>query len=322
MADLNLTYAPAGLDVLETNGLVPISGPNDWLVGGGSNGVLGASTTGGGASQAPSYNQDDLNYLNDQENSLRAQLARADTTLNQGLTQLGDSYNKEVSGANTQRGRALENFNTQIDDTTRDKVNAINQVDTNARTLNDSLRRILGMASGRGSSAYKFAAPNAVARDASQRRSGVNETFGTNFRNIDTAKNRASEDFATLLDDLAAQKQQRESSLREGVLTSKNSINSNLANLAGERAKLLGGGYGAVRIAQQPFQDQITGNNAAIDNLFNQYRSPYSVKAIDIQKPDLGAYTVDKAALASNTQGAGAYSPYSAFLKKKQEGGI
>jgi hypothetical protein len=284
--------------------------------------VLGRSSVGSPAVSAPAYNADDLAYLNDQESQLKRLLASAQGTLGTGLTGLTDSFNRETSTANQARSRALENFGIQREDTTRAKQTALGGVDTNARTLNDSLRRILGMASGSGSSAYQFAAPNAVARQASQQRTGVLGDYAENDRNITLSEDRAKLDFSSLLDDLERQRRAKESELRAGVAAREQGINTDLANVAGERAKLIGGGYGAVRIAQQPYQNAINSRQSEIDSLFERFRSPMlTPQAVNVQTPELRNYLVDRSAINANAQAGSpeTYSPYSQFLRKRAD---
>lgn len=280
-----------------------------------------SGSTGGSTGGGVSYNPADISYLDTQATNLRNMLSSADTGLNNGLTALSDSYNKEQSNANLQRSRALEDYQRQEDQNLKGKDASINAVDTNARTLHNSLQRILGMASGSGSSAYQLAAPNAVARQASGQRTNVLENFGTNAGNLATAEDRAKVDFQTLLDNLASQRNQKESDLRAGVLTNKNSIQDKLSQVAAQRAQALGGGTSAIAAAQQPFQNEINANQTALDNLFTQFRTPtYNVTPVAPKAVDLGQYSVDRAAInAQNQGGSAAYSPYSYFLNKKQE---
>ncbi len=278
----------------------------------------GGYSTGGGGGSAASPNASDLAYLDSQNSLLRKQLERANAGLDQGLKGLSDSYNKEQSSANLQRSRALEGFNTQRTDTTNDKLKAVGSVNTNARTLADSVRRMLGLASGSNSSAYKQAAPGAIARNASIQRGNVNDTYGKNFRNLDTAEGQAKVDFANLLTDLLDQKKQRESDLRAGVLDNQNSISEKLASIAAEKARVSGGGYDSIMAAQKPFERDISNRNKALDGLFARFRTPYSVKPVNVQTPDLGKYTVDRQSINANRGGdTSQYSPYSQPLKKK-----
>lgn len=276
----------------------------------------GGSSGGGSGS---GYTAEDLAAFDAQEGQLRSLLARTGTTLNQGLSSLGDDYNRNVSGANTQRSRALENYGIQREDSARGKQEAIGKVDTNARTLNDSLRRILGMASGSNSSAYQLAAPNAVARQASQQRSGVLGDYAENDRDVTLAENRAKSDFEQLLEDLARQRNQREQELRSGVLESESDIQSKLATIAGQRAAARGGGVGAIRAAQQPFQNEINNRQSQLDSLFEKFRSPMlTPKAVNVQTPQLRDYMVDRATIGQDgTQGQ--YEPYSNFLRQQRD---
>lgn len=258
--------------------------------------------------------------LDSQQGQLQSMLGRTDNTLNQGLTSINDSFNRESTRTNEQRSRALEDFGIRREDDVRNKNTNINKVNTNARTLNDSVRRILGLASGSGSSAYQLAAPGAVARTATLNRTGVLENYAKNDRNITVAEDRAKVDFENLLADLAAQKNDKERSLRQGVLENQQDINSKLANIAAQRAALQGGGYAQVKNAIAPYQDQINQRSAQLDSLFNQFRNAtYNVKPVEVQKPDLKDYMVDRAAIAQNTGPQSQYNPYSAFLQPKKE---
>jgi hypothetical protein len=287
-----------------------------------SNFVNGGST--GGGTAAGSGVQDtsaaDLAYLDDQEGSLRGMLGSAQNTLNNGLTQIGDSYNKETGRTNEAKANATEGFITKREDTTRGKLAAVGQVNTGARTLADSVRRMLGLASGQNSSAFRETAPGAIARDASIKRTGVNETYGRNFRDLNTAEESTDLKFEQYLQDLAEQKRQKEQGLREGVLTQEQGIYNDLGDVARQRAQIQGGDYNAIRSATAPARTAIADRQTALDSLFNTFRTPYATKDVAVDAPVLGDYTVDPTALKANNQTGGAdaqYSPYSQFLKKK-----
>lgn len=282
--------------------------------------AAGTGRSGSGGSTGSSANQQDLQYLNDQEGRTRKLFDYTKNALNNGLTNLGDSYNRERSSANQQRSRALENFQVQREDTTRGKQKALGQVDTNARTLSDSLRRILGLASGSGSSAFQLAAPNAVSRQASQQRTGVQETFGRNFRDLEVSEGRAKTDFDSLLENLTRQRNDKESQLRQGVLEQEQGINETLADIARQRALLQGGGYSQVQSAQAPFTNAIDSRQSQIDALFGQFRNPQlSVDPVSVQAPNLRDYVTDRAKINVQNQGGGQYAPYRQFLRNDEE---
>jgi hypothetical protein len=192
----------------------------------------------------------------------------------------------------------------------RQKMGALNKVDTNARTAANSLRRLLGLSGSANQSALKFAAPNAIARVASQERGDQIENFGLNERNITNAKQ-------NFLDDLLTKKNERESEFLKGILAQEQSINSDLEDIAGRRAQNNGGDYAAVRAARSPFQATIDTKQAEIDSLFNKYNTPFNANK---QMATLNQFNVDQAAINANrTQGGAQYSPYSQFIKRKVE---
>lgn len=288
----------------KTNGAAEVTDPYGYGGGGGS----GASA-------------DDLNYLNDQESLLQRQLQSARRTLGDSLTAVNDNYNKEVGSANGQRSRALENFGMQREDTQRGKDGALSQVDMGARTLANSLRQRIGLASGSSSSAYKIAAPNAVARDASMKRTGVMDSYGKNFRDLEVSEKRAVADFQSLLDDLARQRKQREQGVRSDVLTQEQEINRNLAEVARQRALAQGGGYDQVKQAMSPYSDAINSRQDQLDSMFSKYRQAYKVNPVKVQTPQLRDYTVDRSAINANEQAQteDPYAPYSPFLKAEDD---
>lgn len=271
----------------------------------------GGSGGGGGGGVSNQYNPADLAYLDDQQSRLERQKGYADTTERDGMTQLNDEYNKSLSSANSSRSRALEDFETKRGDTQRQQGSALRRIDTNAMTLADSLRRRLGMASGANSSAYQIAAPGAVARQAGQQRTGVMEDYGTNWRNLDTSQKRAEDDFKSLLEDLALQKSTRERDFKSSMLSKRNEIDNSLSEVARQRALLRGGGYAQVRSAMSPYANAIDSREAEIQGLFSKYRTPFDVKPVNVQTPDLKQYMVDRTAInAANQQGPSDYSPY------------
>jgi hypothetical protein len=247
-------------------------------------------------------------------------MGSADRAYSSGLTQLGDSYNREVNSANSNQSRALQDFGVKREDTTRSKDQALGRVDTNARTLANSLRQRIGLASGSGSSAYQITAPGAVAREATQDRTGVVENFGVNFRNLDTGERRVKEDFTSLLSDLEAQRKSRQSDFEGGILDRKNQISGSLAEVARQKALLLGGGYTQAKAAMAPYTSAIDSRQSEIDGLFDKYRTPFNVRAVDPSTPTLRDYMVDRTAINANqAQGQDPTSPYGQFLKPKTD---
>lgn len=274
------------------------------------------------AAPAPDYSAQ-LGSIDAQSGSLRDILAGLDTQLNQGQTNINDQYNQQASAANLQRSRALEDFQNTEQGTNLQKQQALDQVNTKARTLANSVRQMIGNAAGSGSSAYQITAPGAVARQANLQNQDITNTYGQNFDLLNTAKNRADQDFTTLFDNLGQTKNKAIESLKSGVLGQRNQINGSLADLAAQRAAYTGGNPTA---AMQPFQADIAGTRNQINGLFDQYRTPFnSVTPVSVAKPTLRDYVTGQTQVAVDpntgsrqSQGA-AYNPLATWLKQDNQ---
>ncbi len=254
-----------------------------------------SSTSGSGSDTAPAVDDtaEERAYLDQQEGLLRQLFGRADTTLNQGLSNLTDTYNRTKGDADTDQSRRTRDFGIKQQDTERGKDQAINRVNDNARTLSNSVRRRLGLAAGNSSALG--VADNAVAREASGDRTNVLESFGQNFRGIDLARKDTEDDFTRFMRDLDIQKGSKEQQLRTGVEQEKQSVNERLAEIARQRSSLQGGGFSQQTAAQQPYLNAVNEGNSRIDGLFEQFRTPQlSVAPVQDRQVSLRDYIVNR----------------------------
>lgn len=290
---------------------------NEWNSANGNG--LGASTdraSSGGSTGGTSSNQQDLDYLNNQSSLYDRLLQSLKSTESSGLQKLDQSKIEAENKAKLQQERALRDFSVKREDTTRAKQNALGQVDTNARTLSDSMRRIIGMAAGSGASA-NLAANSAVARQASQQRNNVMSGYAANDRDLSTAENDTNVDFESLLQDIANQRKQKEEEFRAGLAQQEQGIVQSQGEIAAERARLQGGN---TLSAMKPYQDRYFGLQTNIDQLPAQFATNVSARDLNVKTPQLRDYLVDRQAVnATRQSGQQQYSPYSAFLQRKEE---
>lgn len=277
----------------------------------------GSGTGSGSGSSAPAYDQEEMNLLNRQKSLYEQLLSGVDTFERDGLRDLNDSYQSSLNRAGSSRDRAVRNYGIQREDTTRAKQSALGSVNQNTNNLARSLRTLLGMASGSGSSAFQFAAPNAVARLASAQRSGVMEDYGVNERNLVQAEADAKTDYENLLEELSNERQSNERRLKQGVLTQRQSLNDMLGQIAADIANLSGGsGFNA----SQPYFDQYMNFQNQLQQLPSQYRTGVTARDVNAKPVSLRDYTVDRQALNANrTGGSSQYSPYAQFLNRQRE---
>jgi hypothetical protein len=247
---------------------------------------------------------DTISYLGDQTNQLQSLLGRTNTALQQGLTRNEDQYNQGYGQVMSQKQR-------QVQDQNLGKVSAYDQINRNANAGFHSLASIIGHAAGTGSSAYQQLLPHVIGQDTSSKRMNATDTYGRNLSNIDYS---ANDSLANLLQ----QKRANEEQIRSGVETQRQGINGQLASTQAQLAQARGGGYAQARQASAPYQAAIENSRNAVEGLFNQFRTPYQVQALD---PNLAQYQTDRSALNVN-QGAGedATNPYAALLRKKLQG--
>ena len=289
--------------------------------------VLGANTgtnqntTSSNNSSAPSYSRDDLAYIDGQLAALNNQYGRLDTTERNSLDAVEQRYNQQLGETNQARGRAIEDFNTKFQVSDQGRQKSLGQVETNARTLADSLRRRIGMASGSGSSAYQVTAPGAVAQQASDQRANVLDDYSQNFLALDRDKKRAEEDFNKALTELNNWKSESTMGVKNDIGLKRNEITEAQSRAAGERAKLMNGGYAGIRSAMAPYEQQINERNSFLDGLYDKYASKYQAKPVQVANTQLRDYAVDQAAVADNTArgNTNETAPYRTYLDEEDQ---
>lgn len=289
------------------------------------NSLPSSNTTSSPASSGqaqPDYSAQ-IGSIDAQTGSLRDILGGLDTQLGQGQTKINDQYNQQASQANLQRSRALEDFQNTEQGTNLQKQQALDQVNNKARTLANSVRQMIGNAGGSGSSAYQITAPGAVSRQANLQNQDITNTYGQNFDALDTAKNRADQDFTNLFSNLGQTKNSAIEALKSGVLGQKNQINGTLADLAAQRAAYTGGNPTA---AMAPIQADITNTRNQINGLFDQYRTPFtSVTPVSVAKPTLRDYVAGQTNVATDPNSGGtasqgaAYNPLATWMKQDNQ---
>lgn len=265
-----------------------------------------------GGSGGVSYDPNDIAMLDQQQSLYERLLQSIDAAERYGLEDLNTSETQSRNKANLQRERQLEDFGTKREDFTRGQDKALNQVGDNSRTLRASMMRRLGLASG-GGSAFDVA-DTAVARDATKNRSKVQETYGENFRNLATAEKRGSEDFESLLAEIANERRSNEERFRSGILGQRQGIQQSLAELAADRARVMGGNQ---RAASQPYVDNYLSLQGQIDQLPAQFNTKVSARDLNPQQVSLRDYIVDRANIGGGQQKQ--YSPYSQFLRPQDD---
>lgn len=235
-------------------------------------------------------------------------LGRLDPGLNQGLSQLNDSYQNNVNQQTNQENQALQDYSDQRIQTNQDKLGAYNTINKNANNGYRSLAQIIGRASGTGSTAFQELLPDVVGRDTSAKRGDANQVFASNLGNIDTAQKKTENSFAQILADIANQRNAGEQQLRTGVEQQRQGLLGQQQQLEAQRGNAAG---------VSALQGQIGNSRNAVESFFNQFKPTITAQQAAIAAPDLNQYSVDRSNVNAQQSGGNPANPYADILRKK-----
>lgn len=258
-------------------------------------GVLGASTTGGSAPDVSAY---DLA-------SSQAQKAydRLDNAQRSGESSINSSYQdalKQLLGGYNTSQAAYKSNDLQ---TRQGYVAGKNSIGANAGSTLSGLQRLLGSRGAGGGSAYNIAAPDAVARAASQQYNDVGNQFSQNENILNTNWGQYQQNYDN---SLLGAKKSRENLLQQNeqsINQNRAELQNTLAQLASQRAQALGGNQAD---AAQPYLNKA---NSILDQLSNYKVSPVDYKTAAYKAPDLASYTTEPGA-APTYQGQQSVNDY------------
>lgn len=274
----------------------------------------------GGVSR-PSYSQDDLAYLDGQMGNLDRQYNRVDTQLQNALRMALQNYENTKATGETQYNRNTRDINLKESVSEQGRQRELGKVDTGARMLANSLRQKLGLASGSGSSAYQVSAPDAVRRQATEQRGDVLGDYSANFAQIANTRKDTEDDWTQMQNQLSNEYNRRQMESQGEFATLKSDIDGNRQRVAGEKAKLLGGGYAGVKSAMAPYEQRIAEGESLIDGLYNKYAAGYKVDPIKQRTVNLRDYATDQVAVrdqqATGTEDP--YAPYKNYAKEEED---
>lgn len=281
--------------------------------------VPGSTPTSSGPSAA---DQGTAAFYGNQIGRLNQLLGSLDTTREQGLGRIGDEFNLATGRANEDQSRVLRDIGVQREDTEKDKVKNLGEIDTSVRNTSEGLQRQFRLGGAGISGASQIFAPNAVSKMGSERRGTVLDRFGRNLRNLDTTEGDANQQHERTLSDLTRQRKSQETSFTGGVEEQRLSIIDRLADAAYNQQAALGGNADAVRSAIDPYTQQVNSIIARLGQIAEEGRQPvYNVAPINVETPELEGYTTDplKQSLqrSGGTQGYDEeYTPYLPLLKR------
>lgn len=240
-----------------------------------------------------------------------------------GLENLQRSLANERTKLENQKKQTLQGYDDQSLQNAQDKQRGVEQVDSYANQNYNSLQRLLQGANAGSSSVARELVPYLVSKAAGTRRTSVFDTAGRNEQSIVSARKNAEDQYTTAFGELEDQGKQQEQQFRQSILNQENDLLAQKQEAEMKRAMANGSGYLAARAASRGTRDSINSRQDQLNNLFSQFKPTFQQKALDFQKPELGQYTVDRAAVNAANSGLPTESSYYlSQLKRKQEEGI
>lgn len=279
-----------------------------------------STLTGNSGAAAPTIDQAQLASYDQSIGNVNSALGRLGAQFNSGASGIDSSYQNALNQLLLGKNQSNATYTTNKQQTSKDYIGAKNSIGANAGSSLNSLLRLLGSRGAGGGSAATVSAPGAVARQATQQRGDVGNTFGSNNQALDTNWNNYLTGYDNQVSSANNQRDQQKSELQRSIDNNRASLLQTLAQLSGQRAQAAGGNATG---AAQPYLDQA---NSVLDRTANYSTAPISYQTQAYNAPELSKYTTNPNATPTyqgQSQTNDFFSPYlSALLGKKQPGTV
>lgn len=288
-------------------------------------GGSGAYATGTGAyfggSSTPTAT-DERAYYDDQIAALNQLLGLVNSQEKSGLSRLNDSFDSQTRRLSEQQTKTMAGYDQQSLENSQDKQRGVESVDSFANNSYNSLQRLLQGANAGNSSVARQLVPYLISKGAGTRRQGVFDQAGKNDQLIASARGDAEDQYRYANEDLTNQRRSQEQAFREGILNKENDLLGQRRALEIQRAQADGTGYEAARQAAAASQAGIDSRMSQLAALFGKFEPTFTARAMNLQTPELGKFTVDPARISADKNIPTESSYYLTQLRKKQELGL
>lgn len=227
----------------------------------------------------------------DQINSINQLLSQANVNQTNGTNAINTGYNNSVAQLQGNNQNVLNGYNTQQGNTTSDYANALNTIDSNARTGYNSLEQLLG---GTGS-AGNVLAPFAVSNEANTQRGASSTAYAQNLQAIQDGIDAANQNYNNQKKTLDGQQQTQLQSLLSSIAQQKIGYQQQLGADQNQINIAKGGSYAT----------PVANNNAISGLLAQQSQVPaaptFSVSDYTAPTTNLAGYQSQASQIASGS---------------------
>lgn len=260
-------------------------------------------------------------YYGDQVNSFKNLMGTLPTLQQQGETNIRNSANKTLNDLNTNESQVESDIASKRQQAQKSKGINLSNIDQNVADTVSSFGRLVGAGHAGNSSFAKEFVPIATAREGSQKRQGVFNSFGQDMGNLDTTEKSAKTQYNSKKEDVNNKLNADLLSFFTGIQNQKDSIASQLKQAQFYQTEAQGGSPASFNAAVAPYNTTSDQAVAALKSLFAQYQTPnYNVGPVDVKVPDISSYTQDPLVAKLSTANPDtplAYLPFLPQIKKQ-----
>ena len=287
--------------------------------------VLGDTTT-APSSATSTVDPQVAALLGGQINNVNSEISNLDPQKAVGLQNVTDQYNKGLNAENQGFQNTQDNHNTQAGRTVSDLMQAKGNIATNVRQTTQGVQKLLGLAGSGTSSASQDEAPFAASQAGAQQQQGVQQTYGQNLQNLDTAFNQTKQQHDTNLTDLSQQQFQGQQKVGGDINSTRASLLSTLANLTSSRDNYAGKTVAQATADTLPFMAQLAQLHSQQAGFSQQYQNPIAPKApVAYTPPSLNSYnygSIGAPTAAPSAAPTAQNTPFLAPMAQKQMPGV
>lgn len=258
-------------------------------------------------------------YYDDVIQQLQSQLSAAQNEQPTILGNIENSANQSRNELNQSESTAESGYGTQRATNGQQRAQNIGSIDANSNGTYQALMSLLGMNGAGVSSAARFGAPQAVAKEASGQRAGANFTYNSNDAGITSNENATKQQYQNAVSDLLTQENNSKANALSTLLGQEAQIQQQIGAAEINKAQYGGQTYAQAKAGAGNMTQAIQNTENQLQDIFKQYATPsFAVTPVQASAPNLAKYSVDPTTIKASAANPGtdqSLLPYLGALK-------
>lgn len=258
-------------------------------------------------------------YYDDVIKQLQAQLGAAQNEQPTILGNIENAANQSRNELNQSESTAESGYGTQRATNGQQRAQNIGSIDANSNGTYQALMSLLGMNGAGVSSAARFGAPQAVAKEASGQRAGANFTYNSNDAGITSNENATKQQYQNAVSDLLTQENNSKANALTTLLGQEAQIQQQIGAAQINKAQYGGQTYAQAQAGSGNMTQAIQNTENQLQDIFKQYATPtFAVNPVTASAPNFAKFAVDPTTIKSTAANPGtdqSLLPYLGQLK-------